>query len=80
MIQRRCGLRFPLKAATGRRIGEIVGQNLDRNVAIESVVMRLVDFAHSSGTNRGPDLVGTKADAWREAHRGIDRIIASTIR
>ena len=67
MIQRRERLRFALEA--GQAIGisrERVGQDLDRDVAIQLRVARAIHLAHAAGADRRGDLVGAEAGAGSE--------------
>src|SRR6266496_2835421 len=52
MIQRRSGLRFALKAGEGLRLpGNIVGQELERDEAVQARVFRFVNHAHTAAAN-----------------------------
>src|SRR6266581_8509530 len=52
MIQRRSGLRFALKAGEGLRVpGNIVGQELERDEAVQARVFRFVNHAHTAPAN-----------------------------
>ena len=48
MVQRRCELRFALEAAARRRVGDVSGQKLDRDRAIQLRVGRAIDGAHAA--------------------------------
>ena len=62
MIQRRQRLRFTLESREPLGVvGEGVGQDLERDVALQPGVGRAIDLAHAPGTERGDDLI--KADA-----------------
>jgi hypothetical protein len=50
-------------------LGDIRGQHLDGDVAIEPRVARLVDLAHAARADRGDDLVRSQACTSRECHR-----------
>ena len=53
MIQRRSGPRFLLKPAQAIGIGgQGLGQNLDRDFAVQSRIVRAIHFAHSACTER----------------------------
>ena len=67
--ERRHRLRLGLEA--GERvgvIGEVLGQDLDRHVALEAGVAGAVDLPHPAGAERRDDLVRAEAVAGREAH------------
>ena len=51
-------------------VGEAVGEDLDRDVAVEPRVARPVDLAHSAGAERRQDLVGAEAGSGSERHMG----------
>jgi hypothetical protein len=42
---------------------ERLGQNLDRDSAIQLRVLRAIDFTHAAGAERGQDLVRAEACA-----------------
>ena len=70
MIERRQHARFAFEPGTPIRIEhECVGQDFDRDVALEPFVTRAIDFAHSAGTKAGGDLIRADAstDEWRAA-------------
>ena len=49
MVQRGCGLGFALKAGEGLRVaGDIVGEKLESDEAVQAAVFRLVDNAHTA--------------------------------
>ena len=50
MIEGRRSLRFALKAAAGRGIGKLIGEQLHRNATIKLGVERLVYDTHSTFT------------------------------
>jgi hypothetical protein len=53
MVQRRGRTRLALEALDGVRVGlEPLRQRLDRDDAVEPRVVRAVDLAHPSGTER----------------------------
>ena len=69
MAQRRDGARLTFETQLGFRVvGEMSGQNLDRNRAIEASVSRSIDFAHATRTKRGENLVRPEFGARGEAH------------
>ena len=75
MIERREDLRFALEAREAVGIeGEELGQNLERDVAIELRVARAIDLAHSARADGREDFVRAEAGAVREGH-GIVWII-----
>ena len=58
MVQRREDLRFALEPRQALGIvRERVGQDLDRDVAIELRVAGPIDLAHAAGAEGGEDLV-----------------------
>ena len=70
MIERRDRAGLTVEALAELRVGgEVRGQDLDRDRAIESYVERFVDFAHAARTERGLDFVWAEADAGMERHR-----------
>ena len=53
--------RLAVEALAQRRVGgELRGQDLDRDRAIEPRVARLVDLAHAAGADGGVDAIRTK--------------------
>ena len=59
-------LRFALEAREPIGVGrERVGQDLDRDVAIQLRVARAIDLAHPAGAERRQDLVGAEPRARR---------------
>ena len=65
------GTRFALEASEDLVIvREVVGEDLDGDVAAEAAVARAVDLAHSAGAEGGEDLVRTEAGARNESHEG----------
>ena len=67
MRERGDGLGFSLEpVAELRVIGDLGGEDLDRDRAIEAGVARLVDLAHPAGTERSQDFVRTEARAGCE--------------
>ena len=72
VIQDSGGFGLLLEAAQTVRVGrERRGQNLDRDLAGEPRVARSVHLAHSPGSQRGKDLVGTEAATDGERHRAF---------
>ena len=64
MIERRQELGFALEAGHALGIaGEGLGQDLQRDVAIEASVAGAVDFAHAAGAEERDDLVGADLGA-----------------
>src|SRR5262245_50515948 len=58
----RDGLGLPLEPLAELRIGGLrVGEDLDRDGAVQARVPRLVDFAHAAGAERGEDFVRAEA-------------------
>ena len=69
MIQRGERLRFALEPRDPLGIGrEQLGQDLDRDVAIELRVARAVDLAHPARAEGGENLVRSEASAGRKRH------------
>jgi len=69
MIQRGHGAGFPFE--TGAQIftlGNVFGQHLYRDGAVEPRVARFVHFAHPSRADGGEDFVGTELFAGAERH------------
>jgi hypothetical protein len=56
-------------------VGQLGGEDLDRDVAIEFRVARLVDLAHAAGPERGEDFVRAEARAVRQNHQAISLFI-----
>ena len=60
---------FAVEALAELRIGgEALGQNLDRDGAIEARVARFVDLAHPAGAKRRDDFVRAEASAGGQRH------------
>ena len=53
--------------------GDMLGQDLDGDGAVEAGVGGFVDLAHAPGAERGVDLVGAERGAWLKWHRSIRR-------
>ena len=76
MIQCRRGLRFLLKTAPRRLVGDLVGQEFDGDGTVEPGVARAEHLAHTTNTEAGLDLVGAKTSAGSYRHLVSDEIIA----
>ena len=64
-------LRLAPEAREAVRVGsESLGEDLDRDLALQLRVGRAVDDPHPALAERAGDLVATEAGAGREAHRG----------
>ena len=77
MAQRRDRTGLPRKPrAEGRVAGQMPGQDLDRDHAVEARVAGAVDLAHPAGAQRREDFVGTEPDAAVDRHgcRGARRL------
>ena len=58
VIECRCGLRFTLKAAERLRIvGDIVGEKLERDEAVQPGILSLVDDAHTAAAELLDDAI-----------------------
>ena len=69
MIERREDLRFALKRASrSGSAGRRLGQNLERDVAIQLRVARAIDLAHPAGAEQRDDLVVAEPGSSREGH------------
>ena len=69
MRQRGDRLGLALEARERRRIGgQVRGQDLDRDLAVECLVARAIDLAHPSRAERGDDLVLSERCAAGECH------------
>src|SRR5262245_25240607 len=78
MVQAGDGPGLTLEAlAQVRALGEVIGQYLDCDRAVEARVFGPVHLAHAPGPERRHDLVGAQAPAGREAH-GFVRQFTST--
>ena len=78
MVQRGQDLGFALKAGEPFGIvGEKVGEDFDRHVAVELGVLRAIDLAHPAGPEGGENLVRAEMSAGHQSHRLLrgDRII-----
>jgi hypothetical protein len=77
MIEGRCGTRFLSETLQPFGIGgERRGQNLDRDVAAESLVARAVDFTHPASADDRLYLVWAQARSRNETH--VARILLSS--
>jgi hypothetical protein len=47
---------------------QVLGQDLDRHVAVQTRVTGLVDLSHAASSNLGGDLIRTEADPHFERH------------
>ena len=64
--------RFLLEAAEAVGIGgDVVGQDLDRDVAPEARVPRAVHLPHAAGPEKLDDLVRPETGSCRESHEAI---------
>jgi hypothetical protein len=69
MRERGDGLRLPLEPREGCGVrGERLGQDLDRDVAIQLRVARSVDLAHAACTKQRDDFVRAEASAGGDGH------------
>ena len=68
VVQRGRCLGFALEPPASRRVGELVGKELDRNRSIELRVVRRIDFAHAAGAEQRDDFVGAEARASGQCH------------
>ena len=81
MIQGRERLRFTLKASdTFGIVGERLGQDLDRDVAIEPRIARAIHLAHPAHADLGRDLVGTETSTGTNAMDQFFRASSSSLR
>ena len=64
MAQRRDDARFALEARERLRVvGETLGKNLDRDVALQPRVPGAIHLAHSAGAERREHLIGSEPRA-----------------
>jgi hypothetical protein len=62
--------RFSCESRAARRVGRRTPrQDLDRDVTIQSRVVRPIHFAHATGANEREDLVRAEPGAGLERHR-----------
>ena len=66
MVQRGNGLCLPLEA-----LAELRGGNLDRNIALQAGIMRLVHLSHAAFTDRRNNFIGAQCAAGRDRHLGV---------
>ena len=72
MIELRDRARFAVEPLAELRVGgEALGQDLDRDGAIEARVARLVDLAHAARADRRRDFVRAEASAGGQRHRAV---------
>ena len=71
MVERRSGLRLLLEALEYQRIGDPVGEHLDRHRTRQSRVMSAIDFAHAADADPFDDFVEAESSARSEAHEGV---------
>ena len=65
------GLRLALEASKRLRVArEVIGKNLDGDVAAEARLAGAVDLAHPTRAEGGEDLVRTEAGAGGQSHEG----------
>ena len=73
MVQRGEGLRFALESSEALRIvRECLGQDLDRNVAIQLGIARSIDFAHAPAADEIGQLKDAEAGAGSEGQLAED--------
>jgi hypothetical protein len=69
MVQAGDGFCFALESlAQFRAIGEVSGQNFDRNNSIEARVAGFINFSHSARTNRGENFVRAEPSSGAHTH------------
>ena len=69
MVEPAGGLGLLLEAAQALAIGgEALGQDLDRDLAVEARVLGSVDLTHAARPNGGKNLVRPEASAGRQQH------------
>ena len=74
MIEGGQHLRLAPEARQALGVGAVeLGEDLQRDVAVELGVARPVDLAHAAGAERRLDLVGAEAGAGGEGHGGISQ-------
>ena len=70
VIEGRDRFGFALESLAAIRVGRgFVGQNLDRDGAIEPAVFRAIHLAHAARAERRDDFIGAEAGAGGKAHR-----------
>ena len=66
VVEGRDGARFPIETIAELRVtSERLGENLDRDDAIEPRIPRFVDLTHPARADGDEDFVGTEASARR---------------
>jgi hypothetical protein len=69
MVQRREQLGLALKSRQPLSvIRERIGQNFDRDFALQARIPRAIDLAHTAGADEGDDFVGAEASAGANGH------------
>ena len=70
MVQARDGPRLALESLAKRGVSrEVLGQNFDRDRAIESSVFGFVDFPHAARADRGQNFIGTESTSGFYGHK-----------
>ena len=73
-------LRFALEAGDVLRVAEeLIGEHLDRDVAIEPQVPGAIHLSHAAGAEGREDLVGAESVARREQEWSLAGIITSSV-
>ena len=74
VVQRRNGLGFALEPLLQIGIGgDVLGQHLDGDGAVEPRVGGFVDLPHAARAEGGVDLVGAERGTRLECHGSVDR-------
>ena len=68
MIQGRSELCFALKAAAAGRIGDLRGENFDRDSSVEFRVARAVHLTHAADSEQVDNLISANRGAWVKFH------------
>ena len=69
VIERSGGQRFALQAFASRGIGlQIIGEQLEGNLAIETGIVRPIHRGHAAATQVTDDVIRTQAVAGRQPH------------
>ena len=71
VIEGRRRLRFTLKAAPGRRIGEVVREELDRHGPVQIGIVRPIHHAHPADADTRLELIDAEALAGQIGDTGI---------
>ena len=71
MVQGAGGAGLLLEAAEPLGIGDLAGENLDRDLALQARVTGAVDLAHAPRAEQPHDLVRAESRACLERHRYI---------